>query len=208
MFSLVTLEWLAWSKGLATSAGLIMAIGAQNAFLLSQSLKRQFHWPVALLCILFDALLITAGVAGLGVLISHSPLLLEVARWGGALFLLVYGAKALHRALFVNEQLSATTGVSSLKRALLTTAAVTLLNPHAYIDTLVLIGSIGGQYDGGLRTWFTVGAICASVAWFLSLCIGARALQPLFSKPVAWRVLDALVGTMMWTIAGTLIISL
>lgn len=103
MSALLTLEWLAWGKGLATSAGLIVAIGAQNAFLLTQSLKRQFHWPIALLCILFDALMISAGVAGLGVLISQSPLLLEVARWGGALFLLWFGYGAARRALSRNS---------------------------------------------------------------------------------------------------------
>lgn len=207
MSALLTLEWLAWGKGLATSAGLIVAIGAQNAFLLTQSLKRQFHWPIALLCILFDALMISAGVAGLGVLISQSPLLLEVARWGGALFLLWFGYGAARRALSRNSLSTGGRGVLNLRSALLTTTAVTLLNPHAWIDTVVLLGSIGGQYQADLRIWFAVGAITFSAIWFLSLCIGARWLEPLFRQPLAWRVLDGLICLIMCTIAFTLILS-
>lgn len=206
MLPTLTLEWLAWSKGLATSAGLIMAIGAQNAFLLTQSLRRQFHWPIALLCIFFDGLLITAGVAGLGVLISQSELLSEVARWGGALFLIWFGFGAAKRVLR-NEVLE--TGgreISTLGGALLMTAAVTLLNPHAWIDTVVLIGSIGGQYEAGLKLWFGVGAICFSAIWFTSLCAGARWMAPLFKKPIAWKVLDTGVWIMTWGIAAGLLI--
>ncbi len=191
MNALLTLEWLAWSKGLATSAGLIMAIGAQNAFLLTQSLRRQYHWPIALLCILLDALLIGAGVAGVGVLISNSSLLLEIARWGGALFLFWYGLQSARRAWNPGQLSANATGVTNLRRALLTTLAVTLLNPHAWIDTVVLIGGIGGQYSPDLRIWFAVGAISFSAIWFLSLCIGARWLQPVFSQPLAWRILAA-----------------
>jgi len=207
MSALLTLEWLAWGKGLATSAGLIVAIGAQNAFLLTQSLKRQFHWPIALLCILFDALMISAGVAGLGVLISQSPLLLEVARWGGALFLLWFGYGAARRALSRNSLSTGGRGVLNLRSALITTTAVTLLNPHAWIDTVVLLGSIGGQYQADLRIWFAVGAITFSAIWFLSLCIGARWLEPLFRQPLAWRVLDGLICLIMCTIAFSLILS-
>ncbi|SEG72129.1 LysE/ArgO family amino acid transporter [Marinobacterium lutimaris] len=206
MLPTLTLEWLAWSKGLMTSAGLIMAIGAQNAFLLTQSLRRQFHWPIALLCILFDGLLITAGVAGLGVLISQSELLSEIARWGGALFLLWFGYGAARR-VFRNEVMQ--TGgreISSLRGALLMTAAVTLLNPHAWIDTVVLIGSIGGQYDADLKIWFGVGAVCFSAIWFISLCVGARWMAPMFSKPTAWKVLDTGIWFMTWGIAAGLLI--
>ncbi len=208
MTPLLTLEWLAWSKGLATSAGLIMAIGAQNTFVLTQSLRREFHWPIALLCMFFDAVLMTAGVIGLGVAISQSPLLLEIARWGGALFLFWFGFQAAQRALGSHSLTTGGQGVGSLKRALLTTAAVTLLNPHAYIDTIVLIGGIGGQYAPDLRIWFAVGAITFSVIWFSSLCLGARWLAPLFRKPVAWRVLDGLICLMMWSIAVSLLVAL
>ncbi|MBV1786971.1 LysE/ArgO family amino acid transporter [Marinobacterium sp. D7] len=201
MLPILSLEWLAWSKGLATSAGLIMAIGAQNAFLLTQSLRRQFHWPIALLCILFDGLLIGLGVAGLGVLISQSELLLTCARWGGGLFLLWFGFGAARRAFGSNSLEAGGAQVATLRKALITTAAVTLLNPHAYIDTVVLIGSIGGQYEPDLRVWFAVGAISFSAIWFTGLCAGARWLEPLFRKPMAWRVLDGLICAMMWTIA-------
>lgn len=205
MSALLTLEWLAWGKGLATSAGLIIAIGAQNAFLLTQSLKRQFHWPIALVCILFDGLLISAGVAGLGVLISQSPLLLEIARWGGALFLFWFGLRAARRALDSNALTAHEKGIGTLRTALLTTLGVTLLNPHTWIDTVVLLGSIGGQYQPDLRIWFATGAITFSAIWFLSLCIGARWLEPLFRQPLAWRILDALVCLVMWTIAFSLL---
>ncbi|GAA0786964.1 LysE/ArgO family amino acid transporter [Marinobacterium sediminicola] len=208
MISMFSLEWLAWSKGLATSAGLIMAIGAQNAFVLTQSLRREFHWPIALLCMFFDAVLMTAGVIGLGVAFTQSPLLLEIARWGGALFLFWFGIQAAKRALGSHSLSTGDSSVGSLKRALLTTAAVTLLNPHAYIDTIVLIGGIGGQYEPDLRVWFAVGAITFSVIWFSSLCIGARWLAPLFSKPLAWRVLDGLICLMMWSIALSLLVAL
>ena len=200
----MTVELMAWGKGLATSAGLIMAIGAQNAFLLTQSLKRQFHWPIALLCILFDGLLITAGVAGLGVLINQSPVLLEIARWGGALFLIWFGLGAARRALSRNTLEARERGVANLRAALLTTAAVTLLNPHAWIDTVVLIGSIGGQYQADLRIWFAVSAISFSAIWFLSLCAGARWLEPVFRSPLSWRVLDGAICLMMWAIAASL----
>ncbi len=208
MSPLLTLEWMAWSKGLATSAGLIMAIGAQNAFVLTQSLKREFHWPIALLCMFFDAVLMSIGVIGLGVALSQSPLLLEVARWGGALFLFWFGLQAAQRALGSHSMTTGDQGVGSLKRALLTTAAVTLLNPHAYIDTIVLIGGIGGQYEPDLRLWFAVGAITFSVIWFSSLCLGARWLAPLFRKPMAWRMLDGLICLMMWSIAVSLLVAL
>lgn len=204
MSAVMSIEMLAWIKGLAMSAGLIMAIGAQNAFVLTQGLKQEYHWPVAGLCILFDVILISAGVAGFGVLISESDTLLEIARWGGTLFLLAYGAFALQRALSRNA-LRADTGARSLRNALLTTVAVTLLNPHAYIDTVVLLGSVGGQYDFDQRIWFAAGAITFSAIWFCSLTAGARWLKPLFSRPIAWKVLDFLVCIMMWTIAISLL---
>ena len=194
-------------KGLATSAGLIMAIGAQNAFVLSQGLKRQYHWPIAGVCSFFDAVLITLGVMGMGALISQNELWLSVARWGGAAFLLWYGWGALRSALKAQSLKADREGAPSLKKALLTTLAVTLLNPHAYLDTVVLIGSIGGQYPEGERFWFGLGAISFSFIWFFGISLGARWLAPLFQKPVAWRILDAAVCLMMWSIAASLILA-
>lgn len=203
MFSLSV---LALFKGLATSAGLIMAIGAQNAFVLSQGIRQQHQWPIAALCSFFDAVLITAGVMGIGVLISSSDVLLAVARWGGAAFLLIYGAKALLSALKPGI-LKTQENSMSLKAALLTTVSVTLLNPHAYLDTLVLIGSVGGQYQGQEQWAFTLGAISFSFIWFFSLSYGAKRLAPLFAQPVAWRILDLAVCAMMWAIAISLIVN-
>lgn len=206
LLTLVTAtQFLALTKGLATSAGLIVAIGAQNAFVLSQGLRREHHWPVAGLCAFFDMVLITAGVAGMGLLISQSPFWMELARWGGALFLLWYGAKSLKAAFNPSAMVAERQRSVSLKKALLTTLVVTLLNPHAYLDTVVLLGSIGGQYPEDERYWFAGGAIAFSFIWFFSLTIGARFLQPLFQKPQAWQVLDALVCLVMWAIALSLL---
>lgn len=199
--------FLALLKGLGTSAGLIMAIGAQNAFVLSQGLKRQYHWPIAGICGLFDALLITVGVAGVGALVSESENWLMLARWGGALFLAWYGFKSLMSALKSNSLQSSSQELGSLRSAILTTVAITLLNPHVYLDTVVLIGSIGGQYAADDRVWFTVGAISFSFIWFFSISLGARWLAPLFRNPMAWRVLDGSVCLVMWGIALSLILA-
>ncbi len=193
-------------QGFVTGGGLIIAIGAQNAFLLAQGVRRQYHWPIALLCSLSDALLISLGVLGMGVLISESPILLDLARFGGALFLLYYGYRALRSALQPAGMDMASRGAVSLKSALLTTLAVSLLNPHAYLDTVVLLGSIATQYGDSLRYSFGAGAVLASFAWFLTLGLGAPKLAPLFRDPRAWRVLDCLVCMMMWGIALSLVL--
>lgn len=195
-------------KGLGTGYGLIIAIGAQNAFVLSQGVRQRYPVLVAAVCSVIDALLIIAGVAGMGALINGSPLLLAAATWGGALFLLAYGWRALRQAL--NPQvLSASSGVApgSASRALLAALAVSLLNPHVYLDTVVLLGSIGGRYPDSGKVWFAVGATLASLSWFFSLSLGARWLAPLLRKPVAWRLLDGVICLIMWTIAATLIVS-
>ncbi|ANG64046.1 amino acid transporter [Marinobacterium aestuarii] len=193
-------------QGFVTGGGLIIAIGAQNAFLLAQGVRRQYHWPIALLCSLSDALLICLGVLGMGALISESPMLLELARIFGAFFLFYYGYRALCSALQPAGLDMASRGAGSLKSALLTTLAVSLLNPHAYLDTVVLVGSIATQYGDSLRYWFGAGAVLASFTWFLMLGMGAPKLAPLFRNPRAWRVLDSLVCLMMWGIALSLVL--
>lgn len=206
MLSLITASQIvALLKGLATSAGLIVAIGAQNAFVLTQGLRREYHWPIAGLCAFFDAVLITVGIAGMGLLISQSALWMELARWGGALFLFAYGLRSFRAAINPKGMDSEQQGMSSLSKALLTTLAITLLNPHVYLDTVVLLGSIGGQYPIAERMWFAAGAITFSCIWFFSLVMGARVLKPLFVKPGAWQVLDLLVGLTMWAIAISLL---
>ncbi len=191
--------------GLATSAGLIMAIGAQNAFVLSQGVRREHHWPIAALCSVLDTVLIVLGIAGMGVLIGQSEVILQLITWGGALFLLWYGANAL-RSAFRDEVLDLSENqFSGLRSALLTTLALSLLNPHVYLDTVVLLGGIGGQYPEYDRYWFGAGAALFSFIWFFALSLGARWLAPLFRRPVSWRILDGLVCLMMWTLAGLLL---
>ena len=201
-----TLASAIYLKGMATTAGLIIAIGAQNAFLLGQALRRQFHWPIALLCCFFDIALISLGVAGMGLLITNSPVMLLVASWGGIVFLSWYGAVALRAAFHPGVLRASDSGPQTLKAALLTTLAVTLLNPHAWLDTVVLLGSIGGRYPVDERFIFVAGCVTASVLWFCGLAAGAKWLAPLFKKPVAWRVLDLLIAAMMWTIAALLLL--
>lgn len=191
--------------GLATSAGLIMAIGAQNAFVLSQGVRREHHWPIAALCSALDTVLIVLGITGMGVLIGQSEVILQLITWGGALFLLWYGANAL-RSAFRDEVLDLSENqFSGLRSALLTTLALSLLNPHVYLDTVVLLGGIGGQYPEYERYWFGAGAALFSFIWFFALSLGARWLAPLFRRPVSWRILDGLVCLMMWTLAGLLL---
>jgi len=205
MTLLMTAQLLALFKGLATSAGLIVAIGAQNAFVLTQGLRREYHWPIAGICSFFDALFITLGIAGMGALVSESPTLLSITQWGGALFLGWYGLRSFRAAFQDNSLKSESRGIRNLTHAILTTLAITLLNPHVYLDTVVLIGSIGGQQAPDERIWFAAGAISFSFIWFFLLSFGARWLAPLFAKPIAWRILDMSVALMMWSIAASLI---
>ncbi len=189
------------ATGAAIGLGLIVAIGAQNAFVLRQGLRREHVLPVVLWCALSDALLMAAGVAGLAQLLAHRPALTLWLTAGGALFLLAYGVQALRRALHPGTlQAQVGTQVSSLGAVLAQAAAFTLLNPHVYLDTVVLVGSIGAQH-GNLRWWFVAGAVMASAVWFTALGYGARLLAPLFARPGAWRVLDAVIGVTMLLLA-------
>ncbi|KPF67917.1 amino acid transporter [beta proteobacterium AAP99] len=193
--------------GFGTSAALIIAIGAQNAFVLRQGLARTHVLPVVLVCALSDALLISAGILGLGTLVQQHPALLALARWGGAVFLLAYGVMAARRALQPGRLEAAAGAAGSLKTALLACLAFTWLNPHVYLDTVVLLGSIASQQPGDQRAAFGVGAVSASIVWFTALGFGARWLAPLFARPAAWRVLDGLIACVMWAIAWGLISS-
>jgi L-lysine exporter family protein LysE/ArgO len=196
--------WQSYTNGLLVAAGLIMAIGTQNAFVLAQSLRREHHLPVAALCVLCDALLVAAGVFGLATVLAHSPILLGIARWGGAAFLLWYGTKALRRA-FGRQALEqgVDSGARSLKAVLASALAVTLLNPHVYLDTVLLIGSLGAQQLA--PSAYVAGAASASLLWFFTLAIGAAWLAPWLARPATWRVLDALVAMMMFAVAAQLI---
>ncbi|CAA9581284.1 MAG: Arginine exporter protein ArgO [uncultured Truepera sp.] len=191
-------------QGLGLGAGLIVAIGAQNAFVLRQGLRKQQVLVTALVCALCDAALITLGVAGFGAVVSSTPALTTLAAWGGAAFLFVYGLRAFFSALR-SRGLEPQVGPVSAQNAVLTTLAVSLLNPHVYLDTVVLLGGIGAQFVGPNRLMFGLGAVTASSVWFFSLAYGATRLGPLFRRPLAWRVLDVLIGVVMWSIAASLV---
>ncbi len=185
--------------GFALGLSLIMAIGAQNAFVLRQGLRREHVLAVVLVCALSDAVLVTAGVTGFGVLSEAVPGLERIMRYGGAAFLLVYGARSFLAAWRGGGALEAGEGAGSLRRAVLTCLALTWLNPHVYLDTVVLLGSVSAQYADRLA--FGLGAVSASFVFFFALGYGARLLAPLFRRPESWRVLDAGVGCVMWAIA-------
>lgn len=197
---------VAFVTGFATSGALIVAIGAQNAFVLRQGIKREHVLAVVLVCAVSDALLITLGVAGLGTLVQRSPALLTVARYSGAAFLIGYGLLAARRALH-GESMTATTAEAplSMRAAIVTCLAFTYLNPHCWLDTVVLLGSIASQQPEGARAWFGFGATSASFAWFFALGYGARALRGAFAQPLAWKLFDALIALVMWVIAASLL---
>lgn len=187
----------AFLAGFALSLSLILAIGAQNAFVLRQGIRRAHVGLVVATCILSEAVLIFSGVAGFGALIERVPALEPITRWGGAAFVLGYGLLSLKRALWATQALEAAqTDAQTAKSALLTCLTLTWLNPHVYLDTLVLVGAVAAQY-GADRWLFGWGALAASTVFFVLLGYGARALQPVFAKPVAWRILDAGVGILM-----------
>ncbi|MBO0777466.1 MAG: amino acid transporter [Ktedonobacteraceae bacterium] len=198
---------LAILQGFGLGMSLIVAIGAQNAFVLRQGIKRQHVFVMASLCSLCDAALILLGVGGLGVVITAFPPLIILATWGGAVFLLVYGFRAFKAAL-TSEKLeiqSSSAQPVRLRETILSVLAFSLLNPHAFLDTVVLIGSVGAHYHPADRVFFALGAVLASIAWFFSLAYAARWLAPLFRRPLAWKILDGAIGCIMWVIAASLI---
>ncbi len=178
-------------SGFLLGASLIIAIGAQNAFILRQGLLRQHVFLLSLICALSDAVLIAAGVAGLGTLIASSPRLIEVVTVAGAIFLSSYAVLAARRALRPEALVAAKSGEGSLKAAVTACLAFTFLNPHVYLDTVLLLGSLSAAYQGAARFAYGAGAALASFAWFFGLGYGARLLQPVFARPAAWRVLAA-----------------
>lgn len=184
---------------------MILAIGAQNAFVLRQGIRGEHVFAVAFTCALSDAVLIAAGVAGFGLLTEGLPWLEPVLRWGGAVFLLAYGLRSFVSAWRGGAVLQVTDGAAqALAPVLLTCLALTWLNPHVYLDTVVLIGSVARGWPGqGLA--FGAGAVAASFTFFFALAYGARALAPLFARPGAWRLLDMGVGVVMWAVAAGLV---
>lgn len=192
------------AAGLLTGLSLIVAIGAQNAFVLRQGLARQYVGPVVAVCALADALLITAGVSGIGAIVEHADWVLDVVRWLGVAFLVTYAAMSLWRARKPETLEAARAGAPSRRSAVGRALALTFLNPHVYLDTVLLLGSIANQQGGGDRWWFAAGAVVASIVWFTGLGYGAGAFQRLLATPRAWQVLDVLIGLTMLAIALSL----
>lgn len=192
--------------GMTMGLSLIVGIGAQNAFVLRQGLRNEFVFAVCLACAASDALLIAAGVAGFGKVTSLLPWLDPVMRYGGAGFLVWYGAKSLLSALRSNETLTVggAAGGRGLAQTLLTCLTFTWLNPHVYLDTVVLLGSISTRFPDR-EFWFALGAMTGSFLFFFSLGYGAIWLRPLFARPVAWRVLEGIIALVMWVIAFKLV---
>lgn len=192
------------AAGLATGLTLIVAIGAQNAFVLRQGIARRHVRPVVAVCAVSDLVLIAAGVAGVGVLVERAPAVLDVVTWLGVAFLVGYGVLALRRAAVGGGSLeSSDTHARTAGAAVATALALTWLNPHVYLDTVVFLGTVAATH-GADRWWFGVGAGLASIAWFAGLGLGARFVHGLFTTERSWRVLDAIIGVTMIAIAVAL----
>lgn len=194
-----------FSKGFLLGAGLIIAIGAQNAFILALGLKRQHAFKAALVCALSDAMLIVVGVAGLGALISQSPTATTIAALGGAAFLIAYAILALKRALQPQALEAVDQTPPAWGPVLAQTLAVTFLNPHVYLDTVVMLGAVSAQIEVPLRYAFAAGAVVASFSWFLALATSAKVLAPYLARPLTWRVIDGLTAMVMLFIAWKLL---
>lgn len=196
------------SAGFGVSFSLILAIGSQNAFVLRQGLRREHVFLICLTCFVSDAALICAGIGGFDVVIARLPWLEQAMRYIGAAFLTVYGARSLWSALRSTGGLNAGDAApQSLQKTLLICLALTWLNPHVYLDTVFLIGSISTQYEGQ-KLAFAAGAALSSLLFFFSLGYGARLLQPWFVRPLSWRILDTLIALIMWSIAASLLLKL
>ncbi|MCU4412772.1 LysE/ArgO family amino acid transporter [Acinetobacter sp. WU_MDCI_Axc73] len=191
-------------SGLLLGFSLILAIGAQNAFVLKQGLLRQHVFWVCLICAVSDALLISLGVFGFASLLSQQLWLIQAMKWFGAIFLFAYGLRSFYSAYITKDGLHAVgQQVNSLAQTLILCLSFSWLNPHVYLDTVVLLGSISSQYAN--KAAFAAGAVTASFVFFFSLGFGARLLEPVFENPKAWKVLDIIIGIVMWLIAWSLI---
>lgn len=198
---------LPFVKGVGLGAGLIMPIGAQNSYVLNQAIKRNYHLIAASICVFFDILLMGIGVYGGGQVISSNDTLHTLITWAGILFLSGYGWMSFKMVLQqpAGDQASDTT-VKSLKVVILTTLAVTLLNPHVYLDTVVILGSVGNQFSGNDKTAFTLGIMCASALWLYSLAFAGAKMSDILKRPKVRRVIDLFVALLMWGVALTLYI--
>ncbi|UTJ06108.1 LysE/ArgO family amino acid transporter [Arcobacter roscoffensis] len=193
-------------KGFIVTISLIVAIGAQNAYVLKLGLLRQYVWVAVLICVISDVLLISAGVLGLGFFIKGNQLLINSIAIIGIVFLSVYALLSFKSA-FKNESMKIDDEIKTnpLKKVITMLLVFTFLNPHTYLDTVLLIGGIGANVEDSMKVYFLLGAVSASAFWFTLLGFGARALIPLFKKPITWKILDILIGILMLVIAYSLI---
>lgn len=191
---------LAILPGLLTSLALIMAIGAQNAFVIRQGLTGKHMGLVIAVCAISDTALIFAGIAGLGALIIHLPILLEIARWFGVIYLAWFAIGAIRKALNTESMQVGEAQSGSAKTVLFTLLGFTFLNPHVYLDTVILLGSIGSQF-GANKWFFGLGASLGSFLWFASIGLGAKAFAKYMSRPIFWRVLDGAIALVMFSLA-------
>ena len=188
---------------------MIIPIGVQNSYILSQGIRRNHHLLVATLCLLCDIVLTLLGVFGGGQLITGNALLLALIGWGGIFFLMFYASQAFYRAWqYEYDGFPQAQSTASRKAVIVTTLAVTLLNPHVYLDTVVILGSVGGTFAGSAKVYFAIGAILAATIWFYGLAAGAAKLAPWLSRPAIQRGVDVFVGVVMVAIACKLFISL
>lgn len=194
--------------GLGTGLAFIVAIGAQNSFVLRQGIRREQVAVIVLICAGADALLITLGVAGFGAIVRSAPVALSVIRWGGVAFLLVYAILAMRRCVHPRgADLQSASSTLTFGAAVSICLALTFLNPHVYLDTMILLGALANSYGQSNRWWFGGGAIIASFLWFGGLGFGSRLLEPIFASPIAWRVLDGLIALVMLAVALMLALS-
>ncbi|SHF90215.1 LysE/ArgO family amino acid transporter [Vibrio gazogenes] len=194
--------------GFTTGAGLLVCIGSQNAFVLKQGLLRHHLFAIAAICSISDIILICCGIAGLGTLVKNWPNLVEIVRYAGAVFLAWTALSSAKQAWYGNSQLNPSTEDSShFKTVILTCLGFTWLNPHVYLDTVFMIGSLSIPYSGIEKWKFAAGALSASVVWFSTITYGAKLLLPLFRNPYAWRILDALVAITMGYFSVSLLIT-
>lgn len=195
-----------YCTGLLLGAGLILAIGAQNVFLLTQSIKKQHHWLIALICSASDVVLIFLGANGLGSLMAQSDVVQQFARLGGAGFLFYIGIRSFLEIKRSKSLVPGEVVQGQLRNVVVMTLSFTFLNPHVYLDTVILLGGIGSQYTASMeRLLFAGGAATASVIWFFGLALGGMMLSPLFARPAAWKVLDFCVGVIMCVIGWQLL---
>ncbi|MBI1453187.1 MULTISPECIES: LysE/ArgO family amino acid transporter [Acinetobacter] len=196
--------WHTYIQGLLVGLSLIVAIGAQNAFVLKQGLRQEHVFWICLSCAMSDSILIVLGVIGFATVLHHYPEIVQLAKWGGALFLVWYGYMHAKQALRGQSAIALNSaGVQGLKQLIFISLSLTWLNPHVYLDTVILLGSISAQFEH--VAYFATGAITASWLFFFALGYGARMLTPVFKNPKAWQILDGLIALVMWSIAWSLV---